>query len=574
MGTVRLRVEFEDRHILSKSQRSERLKRSWLLLKPPQETISDLSSYLVEVFDLYHSCPNGVILSMDGFVLPPFESTCILKDKDVISIRRKGELLSEIVEVSDGANLIDEDEIVDKQPVLTDVPLLANKEFEEETGGYQSEPEEDEVNRSEDELHVENSPVVSKKRKASKKLQSSKKKRKCHKDLQDVKNDFHKEEEEGCELHPEDKKKKKKKKESGVKSEPKAESTPSTSGKNDDILEHSPSPKRSGQLQENGIGCNNTTQIPDGTIKVPSRSARRKKAKRQWLREKAKAEKNEVHEMQSPEKDEQENDTLVSSLQDEVQNKKSEADNEIVEDDKIVPIVIRPGHIRFEPLEEDQAVQQNQVYVETFQWNGITSKKKGQKWGKEKLPYRRNDYKESNHEHSEMITAEKVKPLNDPIDFDKLAPFIGSPKEGDVIAYRLLELSSTWTPELSPFRVGKTSWYDPESEKVLLTPVPEHPVIFKELDEDASSEQPDNSLYSLYREDGSLEIDFMSLVDVRIVKLGKSDSAKAVISSVNNGSMANGASTSTTVPVNNGKQTNASTSGKDDNAWDDCRKRR
>lgn len=67
---------------------------------------------------------------------------------------------------------------------------------------------------------------------------------------------------------------------------------------------------------------------------------------------------------------------------------------------------------------------------ETFQWNGITSKKKGQKWGKEKLPYRRNDYKESNHEHSEMITAEKVKPLNDPIDFDKLAPFIGSPKVG------------------------------------------------------------------------------------------------------------------------------------------------
>ncbi|KAH7854743.1 hypothetical protein Vadar_017287 [Vaccinium darrowii] len=201
---------------------------------------------------------------------------------------------------------------------------------------------------------IQNSPVVSKKRKASKKFQSSKKKRKCHKDLEDVKNDFHKEEKEGCELHPEDKKKKKKK-ESGVKSKPKAESTPSTSEKNDDILEHSPSLKRSGQLQENGIGCNNTTQIPDGTIKVPSRIARRKKAKRQWLWEKAKAEKNEVHEMQSPEEDEQENDTLASSLQDAVQNKKSEADNEInviVEDDKIVPIVIRPGHIRFEPLEE------------------------------------------------------------------------------------------------------------------------------------------------------------------------------------------------------------------------------
>lgn len=81
--------------------------------------------------------------------------------------------MSEIVEVSDGVNLTEEGEIEEKQPVLTHVPLLANEVFEKVTGGYQSEPEEDEDNQSEDELHVENSPV-SKKRKASKKLQSSK----------------------------------------------------------------------------------------------------------------------------------------------------------------------------------------------------------------------------------------------------------------------------------------------------------------------------------------------------------------------------------------------------------------
>ncbi|KAF7124125.1 hypothetical protein RHSIM_Rhsim12G0039400 [Rhododendron simsii] len=584
MDTVRLRVEFEDRHILSKSQRSERLIRSWLLLKPlSQETISDLSSYLLDIFDLYHSCPNGLILSMDGFVLPPFESTCILKDKDVISVKRKRELLSEIVEVSDGINLTEEDEIEEKQPVLTNVPLLANEEFEKETGGYQSEPEEEEDNQSEDELHVEISPV-SKKRKASKKLQSSKKKIKRHKDLQDVENGFHKEQQEGCEHRPgKSMDKKKKQKESDVKSKTNAESAPSTVQTNDDMFECSPTLKRSGQLEENGVGCNNITQTPDGTRKV-SRSSRRKKARRQWLREKVKAEKNEVHEMQSPEKDEQEKDTLESSLQDLVQIQEREADNEIceiVEDDKIVPIVIRPGHIRFEPLEEDQAVQQNKVYVETFKWNGITSKKKGQKWGAEKLPYRRNDYKESNKEHSEMTTAKKLKPPIDPIDFDKLAPFTGSPKEGDVIAYRLLELSSTWTPELSSFRVGKTSWYDPVSGKVLLTPVPEHPIIFEKLDEDPCSEQPDNSLYredgsleeqpnnSLYGEDGSLEIDFLSLVDVRIVKLGISHSAKAVTSNVNNGSTANEASTSTVVPFNNDKQTDAPTPGKEGNEWDE-----
>lgn len=67
----------------------------------------------------------------------------------------------------------------------------------------------------------------------------------------------------------------------------------------------------------------------------------------------------QVHETQSHEKDEQEKGTLESSLQDLVQDQEREGDNEnceIVEDDKIVPIVIRPGHIRFEPLEEGEGV--------------------------------------------------------------------------------------------------------------------------------------------------------------------------------------------------------------------------
>ena len=97
------------------------------------------------------------------------------------------------VEAGDGANLIEEEKIVEKQPVAPCVPLLANEEFEKETGGYQSEPKEDEDNQetsgyqhepeedeekqSEDPLLVGNSSGgngVSKKRKASKELQSSK----------------------------------------------------------------------------------------------------------------------------------------------------------------------------------------------------------------------------------------------------------------------------------------------------------------------------------------------------------------------------------------------------------------
>ena len=45
-----------------------------------------------------------------------------------------------------------------------------------------------------------------------------------------------------------------------------------------------------------------------------------------------------------------EKDTDKSSIDDQVKKQKSEVINEIVADDEIVPIVIRPGHIRFEPL--------------------------------------------------------------------------------------------------------------------------------------------------------------------------------------------------------------------------------
>ncbi|PSR84813.1 Coilin like [Actinidia chinensis var. chinensis] len=570
MEPVRIRVAFEDRHILSKSQRSEGLKRSWLLLKPPHETISDLSSYLLHTFDLYHSCPNGIVLSMDDFVLPQFESTCILKDKDVIRVQRKGGTSSEIVEVGDGANLIEEEEIVEKQPVLTDVPLLAIEAFEKETGCYQSEHDEDEDNLSEEALHVENlsgGNAASKKRKASKKLQSAKKKKKGHTDPQDTVNDSHMEQE-TCGLHS-GKSIDKKKKVSDIKSKSKAASTPISAEQNND---------RSGQLQEHGVGCANIPETPDGTRKVPSRSARRKKAKRQWLRELIKAEKKELvtsnmelNQKQSlPEKD-----TDKSSIDDQVKNQKSEAVNEIAADDEIVPIVIRPGHIRFEPLGKDHAVQQNKAPMETFQWNGITSKKKGQKWGTEKFASR-SGYKDSNKDISEMTTMEKVKPSNgptmtidkvkppnDPIDFDKLAPFTSLPREGDVIAYRLLELSSTWTPELSPFRVGKASRYDPESNRILLTPVPEYPITFEKPDE----EQADNSLYG---ENGALEIDFSSLVDVRIVKHGNSDPPKPVNGRGNQASVCNGGPTSTVAPSNDDNQTPVGANPeKEVNAWDE-----
>ncbi|XP_057493949.1 coilin-like isoform X2 [Actinidia eriantha] len=589
MDAVRLRVVFEDRHILTESQKSDGLKQSWLLLKPQHDTISDLSSYLTHIFDLSHSCPHGIKLSMDGFVLPPFESTCMLKDKDVIRVKRKGRILREVVEAGDGSNLIEEEKNVEKQPVATCVPLLANEEFETDTGGYQSEAEEDVYKQSEDPLLVDKSSGgngVSKKRKASKELHSSKKKKKRTIVPEDIENDSQMEQNDihnNDVLHP-GKNIDKEEKELDVRSKPKRARAPRNAEKNNDIVEPSSSSKRFGKLQESGSACNHVPHTPDGTRKVPSRSARRKKAKRQWLRE-LKAELKELHKGESPEKN-MPND--YTEQQEQKQN--GEAGDEITVDGEIVPIVIRPGHIRFEPLGKGQAVQQSLVSMinvsigekshqhpnkeqklkEKSQWNAITGKRKGQNWGRENfassrrndsngqhsesmtsersesqwntitgkrkgqnwgrenfVSSRRNDYKDSKGQHSELMTSEKLKPSNDPIDFDRLPPLNSLPNEGDVIAYRLVELSSTWSPRLSSFRIGKTMQCDTKSKskKILLVPVPEYPIIFdKQTDEDALA-QPNNSIYG---EDGSLEISFLSLIDVRVVKHGNPVPAKAV----------------------------------------------
>lgn len=534
METVRVRVVLEDPDLLNKTQNSEGLRRSWLLLKPQHKTISDLSSYLLRIFNLHDFCPNGLLLSMDGFVLPSFESTCILKDKEIISVKRKGGAVIDLLEVGDETNCSEDEAIVENQHTHRGVKLLANEEFDKETGGYESESEEDEPDQPEETVQVETASAGnagSKKRKASRKLKSPKRKKnkytsleKCPVVLEDVENGVCEEQTKSCDdctVLPK-KGSLKKHKSSKVDGKPDKARTLNIDERSNDVDESSPNAKRCGELQENGSQGVEVANPPDGTQKYPSRSARRKKAKRKWLRELAKVEKNEMHQRQSPEKEVQKN-----SLEHQQPDQNSDTDDAV-----IVPIVIRPGHIRFEPLGKDQTIQQNQVSVETFQWNGTTSKKKGQKWGKEKMSCRRNDYKDFNQQHSETFAVEEGTPPKDPMDYDKLPSLTSSPKEGDMIAYRLIELSSTWTPELSTFRVGKISSYDPESNKLILISVPEYPIVAEtRIDEDASALEPDPDT-SLYREDGSLEIDFSSLIDVRIIKSGNSHLEKAVTARV------------------------------------------
>ncbi|GMH31110.1 hypothetical protein Nepgr_032953 [Nepenthes gracilis] len=611
METARIRLLFSDGHLLDKSQKSEGLKRSWLLLKPHHETIYDVASHLLDVYDLHHSCPNGIILSMDDFVLPPFESTTILKDKDLIRVKRKGDKLSATVNTIEGARISKEEDIVEKQPLITGVKLLANEEFQKETGGYHSESEEDEDEEQDGALHVEkntNINTLSKKRKASKKLESSKRKRQHQMLPVSVGDSGPKKHNESC--HRDGSHQKGKSSDARIKKD--RVHTTRTDEKRDDIVQSKTDSKLC-EINENGEGTVALSVVPDKT-KQASRSSRRKRAKRQWLREIRKAEKEELSKRCFPMKDlnpdsaarkdlnvnaasePQRRHLPTRDLNTDLRytkelnaNAERQPDQDSDTEDDIVPIVIRPGHIYFAPYGKEKEIQQNQEAKKTFHWNGTSDKRLGQKWGKERQSApQRNKSKSFNRNYSCRRTTEKVPSADAAADFEKLVPLIDLPKQGDTIAYRLLELSSLFCPELSSFRVGKISWYEPESNKIMLVPVPEYPFQFEKKTDEDESRQPFD--VSHYKEDGSLEIEFQSLVDVRIVKRGdispaeaghnvdqetpvvngKPDSSREISRKADEGPVASKDTASHVLPVNNNTGTHATVpeNGKKD-VWEE-----
>ncbi|RAL39991.1 hypothetical protein DM860_008131 [Cuscuta australis] len=177
---LRIKVVFEDEGILNASQKSEGLDRSWLLINPKHHRIiSDLSSYLLHNFQLHSSCSHGLLLSMDGFVLPPFESTCLFKDKDVISVKKKG---GSLAIQCDASNCVDDFQIVEKVTAKTKLEAMAlpHEVFDIETGGYEVHESEKGGRDQVDDCDSYDGVPVSKKRKSSGKLHSPKKKKKCH----------------------------------------------------------------------------------------------------------------------------------------------------------------------------------------------------------------------------------------------------------------------------------------------------------------------------------------------------------------------------------------------------------
>lgn len=516
-----------------------------------------------------------------------------MKDHEIVRVQKRKDVLS--IAGNNTTNDVGKLKAVEKQPVNNGLFLLANEEFEKEKGGYESdEPEEALMENVEDPSG--SNLKRNRKRKSADKLQHSKQKKQRPDATGNTSNDVRTDKSQSIHKDAELTKKKR----------------VSSEGKKDDSVAgdsvENDGEQQIDEVQENSKVTEDAKIAPEETKKIPSRSARRAYAKRKWLREMAKIQKQNANceseglrnwnedkakagrievddgqvkglkkwkkhqaDVEGNRADSQPKGLLHWTPQDNwiVKGKKrkqrSQNDNapprfpsrndkqptqngdghlqpqvqknaaanveesngqsceklnqESGEENEVVPIVIRPGYIRFEPLGKEQPVQKDHFPQETFQWNGITSKKKGQQWGKEDRPFiPRNDHKISNKEDSEL-SNEKETHVDEGADLDKLAPLLVMPKKGDIVAYRVLELSSSWTPELSAYRVGKVSRYDSESNQTMLVPVPGYPIVSKKADEDEAA-QPDNSLYE---EDGSLEIDFSSLIDVRIFNNGRSE---------------------------------------------------
>lgn len=334
---VRLRLLFGDRNMLSKSKKKEGLKRCWFLLKPHLTTISDLASHILAVFRLHRNCPDGITLSMDGFVLPSFESTCILKDKDIVCVKKKGSMLT------GGKPAMLPSQTPENQSI--ELPkLLTIEGFQEEREENEtiSEDDDDDSDQSEDVVYVESKPdgnATSKKRKASKKLKSPSKKKikkSTTENLADIP-EVH-EGENGSVKDSTHRKASLAKKDIG-------KSSTLSSQKND----------KSGSTSEETRSLQ--PQDEGEPKKLPSRSARRKKAKRKWLRElklKEKEKENEnenekdkLHTIQVLEKDDQQ--IPVKDNNGKVSDVRQQSNEESEADDDMVPVEIRPGHIRFQP---------------------------------------------------------------------------------------------------------------------------------------------------------------------------------------------------------------------------------
>jgi len=490
------------------------------------------------------------VLSMDGFTLPPFESTCIFRDNDIIRVKQKS--CTKQVGHND-VHCIQGHEIIEKKPLPVDDRILAIQDQKDGCKHQEEEVHDHQLEENATASHSIENNGTSSKRKWNDGIAEIPESSKCRGKRLKVKKsgkqiDYSEEEQSGS----------KKLKLSVIDIEAK-EATPQYETTTTLVEQQKSEGNNQTELKCEAKVVDSNAQ--SDTTKLESRSARRKKIKR-LMRQTGKlpSEKN-VHEdspivADFPSSSNQDGLPVPSSNQNgsHVHFSSLKADEEESDtSEEIVPVVVRPGHIRFEPAGGEPNKSPAKELQGTFQWSATMSKKKGQKWGMNSsnkksadigyhagiagsdtevnnhvmdIKVTKNDFcavsNRRNNEGSniEMSSVKSVaneeKSSGEPFDFESLYPLTRLPKEGDLIAYRLVELSSMLCPELSSYRVGKVLIYDPVSSRIILLPVQKYPITIEEKENKDESDMLAD--LSPYKEDGSLEIEYSSLLDVRLLK--------------------------------------------------------
>ncbi|XP_071949306.1 uncharacterized protein [Antedon mediterranea] len=98
----------------------------------------------------------------------------------------------------------------------------------------------------------------------------------------------------------------------------------------------------------------------------------------------------------------------------------------------------------------------------------VNDKNKEDRWEGEEIQEMNIEVLRNQEIQKEVVEKPTNLPPPPSRDYSKLNPLIGPPRVGDVICYKILELSASYMPEVSAYKEGKVIEYDATSQSVTL----------------------------------------------------------------------------------------------------------
>ncbi|KAK8947322.1 hypothetical protein KSP39_PZI006897 [Platanthera zijinensis] len=468
---VRFRLVFDDRRLLDKSLRSQGLRRCWFLLKPGIETVGDLASHICQRFGLQDS----IVLSMGDFVLPSFESTCIITDKDIITVNKKQVKEKDSCKPFDGQSPTQDSQMVKMHDLPFSNDLLSVDKSQNDLQSSGGCDKEKMISCTATTVHLDppgEAHLAKRKRKRSKKLLDSK-------------------------MH-------------GL---PFSNDPLSADKSQKD-------PQGSGSYgKEKMISCTDTTIQLDVPGEVGLAVGKRKHSEKPLGSNCQSEENNHDHESgPSKSSDVGKNDGNEKQSPEMIHHS---SDGE----GGVAPFAVQSSHICIQP--RDDKTKQQADEPRSLLFDGSSSMNT---LNKENNLLQTDDdgqcFKiDEAHVGCGLLPLPSSRFMigkpKQRVHFESLLPLRRLPVKGDILAYRCAALSSSvYHVILSP-QVGKVSSFDYSSLQITLLPVLDYEILLEQNPDGAIVQQSTSSC----KENESIQIDYSSLVDVRWLKTQGSEEA-------------------------------------------------